>query len=88
MSLAAQAIVTCMSLIRQVLVRMIRFIVSWVTHSLLITPTHWQYSVIYCLHSLQFTVAHALGFSVSASRLLGTDVDAQTITVLHSEYST
>jgi hypothetical protein len=29
------------------------------------------------LHQLQFTVAHALGFSCSISRLLATDLDAQ-----------
>jgi hypothetical protein len=57
-------------------------------HSLLgvITLTHRQYSAISCLHQLQFTVAHALGFSVSTSRFPATDLDAQTVTVLHSKY--
>jgi hypothetical protein len=48
-----------------------------VTQSVVITPTHCQYSAIFVLHQLMFTVAHALGFSVSTSRLLATDVDAQ-----------
>jgi hypothetical protein len=48
-------IVTCMSL-----VQMIGFISSWVTHVLLITLTHWQYSTLSHLHNLQFTVANAL----------------------------
>jgi hypothetical protein len=34
-----------------------------------------QYSVISHLHTLQSTVAHALGFSISTSRLLATDLD-------------
>jgi hypothetical protein len=59
-----------------------------VTHSLIITLTHRQYSFISRLHQLQFTVAHALGFLVATSRLLATDVDAQTVTVLLSKYST
>jgi hypothetical protein len=33
------------------------------------------------LHQLKFTVAHALGFSRSTSRLSATDVDAQTISL-------
>jgi hypothetical protein len=33
------------------------------------------------LHQLQFTVAHALGFSVSTSRFPGTDLDAQTVSL-------
>jgi hypothetical protein len=79
-------IVTCMSLIRRVLVRMIGFISSWVTHSLLITLTHRQNSVISVLYQLQFTVAHALEFSISTSRLLATDVDTHNVT--HSKYYT
>jgi hypothetical protein len=38
-----------------------------------------------CLHYLQFTVAPALGFSVSTSRLLTTDVNIETITSNHYE---
>jgi hypothetical protein len=49
---------------------MIGFISSWVIHSHLITLTYWQYSAIAHLHTFQFTVAHALGYSLSISRLL------------------
>jgi hypothetical protein len=35
------------------------------------------------LHNFQFTVAHALGFSVSTSRLLKTDLNKETITSNH-----
>jgi hypothetical protein len=37
------------------------------------------------LHNLQFTVAHALGFSVSTSRLLATDLNTGTIISNHYE---
>jgi hypothetical protein len=60
---------------------MIGFISSWVTHSLLIILTHRQYSSIAHLRTFQFTVAHALRFSVFTSRLLATDLNTQTITV-------
>jgi hypothetical protein len=46
--------------------RMIEFIITSVTSSL----NHTYYSAIADLHNLEFTVAHALGFSVSNSRLL------------------
>jgi hypothetical protein len=36
-------------------------------------------------HTLKFTVAHALGFSFSTSRLLSTDVNTETITSNHYE---
>jgi hypothetical protein len=68
-------------LIRWVLVRMIGFISSWVTHSLLITRTHRQYSAITQLHTLQFTIAHTLGFSLSTIHLLAIDLDTGIITV-------
>jgi hypothetical protein len=68
-------IVTSMSLIRGVIVRMIGFISNWVTQSLVITLTHRRYSTIFVLQQLQFTVAHALGFSVSTSRFPATDLD-------------
>jgi hypothetical protein len=51
---------------------MIVFVNSQVTHSLVITLKYKQYSVIADLHRLQFTVAHALGFPVSTSRLPAT----------------
>jgi hypothetical protein len=40
-----------------------------------------QYSAIAQLHNLQTTVAHALGFSVSTSRLLATALNTQIIRV-------
>jgi hypothetical protein len=49
-----------------------------VTHSLInYTQTHRQYSAVSHLHQLQFTAAHALGFSVHTSRLPATDLDVQ-----------
>jgi hypothetical protein len=58
-----------------------------VTHSVVITLTQRQYSAVSHLHQLQFTVAHALGFSVSTSRFPATDLDANynslTLQVLH-----
>jgi hypothetical protein len=74
-------------LIRRVLVRMIGFISSWVTHLLLVTLRHGQYSAIADIHIFQFTVAHALGFFLSTSRLLATDFDTNyhslTLQMLH-----
>jgi hypothetical protein len=59
-----------------------------VTHSLVITFKYSLCSVISHLHNLQSTVAHALGSSLSTSRLLATDLDTQTVTALHSKYYT
>jgi hypothetical protein len=57
--------------------------------SLLITinaiHTYKLYSAIADLHYLLFTVAHGLGFSVSTGRLLGTDLNTETITWNHYE---
>jgi hypothetical protein len=39
-----------------------------------LTSYYRQYSAIAILHTLQFTVAHALGFSVFPSRILATDL--------------
>jgi hypothetical protein len=64
----------------RVLVRMIGFINSLVTHSFNYTQIHWQYSAIADIHVFQFTIAHALGFSVSISRLLATDLHTKTVT--------
>jgi hypothetical protein len=41
-----------------------------------------QHSAIADLHTFQFTVAHALGLSVSTSHLLATDLNIQTIRIL------
>jgi hypothetical protein len=52
---------------------MIGFITTSVTHALFITITSEQYSAIFHLHRLQFTVANALGFPLfSTSRLRAT----------------
>jgi hypothetical protein len=50
-----------------------------VTHSVVIILIYRQYSAISHLHQLQFTVAHALGFSVSTGRFPTTDLDIQTL---------
>jgi hypothetical protein len=57
------------------------FIGTSVTSSL----NHTYYSAIADLHNFQFTVAHALGFSVSTSRLLATDLNEETSTSNHYE---
>jgi hypothetical protein len=74
------------SLIRRVLIRMIGFIRTWVTHSRLITLTHRQYSTIAHLHTLQTTVAYALGFPVSTIRFPAADLntDYKSITQPHT----
>jgi hypothetical protein len=56
------------------------FISSLVTHSFNYTQIHRLYSAIADLHTFQFTAAHALGFSVSTSRLLATDLSTETST--------
>jgi hypothetical protein len=61
----------------RVLVRMIGFISILVTSSL----NYSQYSAIADLHNLQFTVAHALGFSVFTSLVLATDLNTETSTL-------
>jgi hypothetical protein len=38
------------------------------------TPDYRQYSAIADLHTLQFTVAHEIGFSVFTSRIQATDL--------------
>jgi hypothetical protein len=50
-----------------------------------VTLSYNQYSAIADLHTLQFTVAHALGFSVSTSHILATDLNTGTITSNHYE---
>jgi hypothetical protein len=61
---------------------MIVFISTSVTSSLLITL---KYSAIADLDTFQFTVAHALGFLVSTSRLLATDLNTGTSISNHYE---
>jgi hypothetical protein len=60
---------------------MIGFIGTSVTISL----NYNQYSSIAILHNFQFTVARALGFSVSSSRPLATDLNTEAITTNHYE---
>jgi hypothetical protein len=62
---------------------MIGFISSWVTHSTLKYGPYSAISVIHIFHCLQFTVANALGFWVSTSRFLATDLNTETITSNH-----
>jgi extradiol dioxygenase family protein len=59
-----------------------------VTHSLVITLTHRQFSATSALRQLQFIVSQALGFSVSTSRFPAMDLDVQIVTVSHSKYYT
>jgi hypothetical protein len=74
-----------MPLIRRVLVRMIGFITSWLDSHLI---TLKQYSAIVHLLHLQTTVAHALEFPVSTSRLLATALNIGINTVSHFKYYT
>jgi hypothetical protein len=60
---------------------MIGFISTLVTISL----NHNWYSAIADLLNFQVTVTHALGFSVSTSRLLAKDLNTETITPNHYE---
>jgi hypothetical protein len=46
--------------------------------------TTGNYSAIADLHTLQFTVTHALGFSVFTSRILATDFMSPTVTSNHT----
>jgi hypothetical protein len=67
------------------LIRMIEFISTLFTHCLLITLilVYRPYSAIADLHPFQLTVHHALGFSLSTSRLLTTNLNRETITSNH-----
>jgi hypothetical protein len=60
---------------------MIGFISTLVTSSL----NHTFYSAIADFYNLGFTVTQALGFSVSTSRLVATDLNTQTIASNHYE---
>jgi hypothetical protein len=60
---------------------MIGFISASVTSSL----NHTYYSTIADLHTLQSTVAHALGFPVITSHLLATNLNTETNTSNHYE---
>jgi hypothetical protein len=59
--------------------------IGYIGTSFTITLNYYSYSADADLHNLQFTVAHALGFSVSTSRLLATDLNIETSTSNHYE---
>jgi hypothetical protein len=61
---------------------MIKFIGS---SSVIISLNYNQYSAISDLHTFQFTVVHALVFSISTSHLLATDLNTEIITSNHYE---
>jgi hypothetical protein len=49
--------------------------IGFISTSVIISLNYNQYSAIADLHNLQFTVAHALGFSAFTSRLLATELN-------------
>jgi hypothetical protein len=56
-------------------------------HRLQVLLITLNYNVVDVLHNFQFTVAHALGFSVFTSRLLATDFNTKTSTSNNNEVS-
>jgi hypothetical protein len=55
--------------------------IGFIDHSLYnISLNYKPYNAIADLHTFQFTVAHPLGFSVTISRILATDLNTGTIT--------
>jgi hypothetical protein len=68
------------------MMKMIGFISTFVTHTLLVTLKYRQYSGIADLHTFEFTVAHTLGFSVSTSRLVSVGLNTGTITSNHYRF--
>jgi hypothetical protein len=59
--------------------------IGFISTSVISSLNYHQYSAIADLHNFQFTVAHALGFSVFTSRFLATDINTETNTSNHSE---
>jgi hypothetical protein len=53
---------------------------GFINTSVTISLNYNQYSAVADVHNLQFTVPYALGFSVSTSRLLATDLNTEIIT--------
>jgi hypothetical protein len=51
--------------------------IGFISTSVTISLSHNQYSASADLHTFQFTVAQALGFSVSTCRLLATDLKTE-----------
>jgi hypothetical protein len=60
---------------------------DWILLALWLQPLviTLTYSAIAIPHTLQSTVAHALGFSVSSSRFLATGLNTETSTSNHNE---
>jgi hypothetical protein len=59
--------------------------IGYIGTSVTISLNYNWYNAIADLHNLQFTVAHALRFSVSTSCLLATDLNTETFTSNHPE---
>jgi hypothetical protein len=59
--------------------------IGFIGTSITISLNYNQYSAIADLLTFQFTIAHALGFSVSTSHLLATDLNTEMITSNHYE---
>jgi hypothetical protein len=59
--------------------------IGFISTSVTLYLNYNQYSAIADLHTFQFTVSHALGFSVFTSRLLATDLNTETSTSNHYE---
>jgi hypothetical protein len=59
--------------------------IGFIGASFTVSLNYSQYSGIADLLTFQFTVAHVLGFSVSTSRLLATDLNTETSTSEHYE---
>jgi hypothetical protein len=59
--------------------------IGFIGISVVISLNYNYYSAISELHTFPFTVPQALGFSVSTSRLLATDLNTETITLNHYE---
>jgi hypothetical protein len=57
--------------------------IGFIGTSVTISLNYNQYNAIADLHTFKFTAAHALGFSVSTSRLLATDLNTRTNTSNH-----
>jgi hypothetical protein len=60
-------------------------LVYWTRYTIIQLGTTVNHSATADFHNFQFTVAHALGFSVSTDRLLATDLNTGTITSNHYE---
>jgi hypothetical protein len=58
---------------------------GYIGTSVTISPNCNQYSAIAELHTFQFIVGHALGFPVSTSRFMPTDLNTETSTSYHYE---